>query len=97
MYDQDDTIEKEYITIIKKVAAECVDEMSDSDREFIRMNPHPSKYHFGYGMYIRNKYGPRFEEAGLAYYLCRDNMSRLVLEEIIKILLPEEKADVSLM
>jgi len=93
MYFQNDVFEKEYISMIKKVAAECVDEMSDSDCEYIRVNPHPSKYHFSYGLYIRNKYGPRFEEEGLVYYFCRDNMSRFVLEEIIKILLPEEKTE----
>jgi len=84
-------IENEYEAMLKKVAVECVNEMSESDREYIRMNPFPYKYHFSYGLYIRNTYGPRFEKSGLACYICRDNMSSSVLEEIIKILLPGHK------
>jgi len=76
-----------YNVLIHEVALECIENMTEEDRAYIRMHPDTSRYHFGYGMYIRNKYGPRFSDVGV--YIHRDNISSDVLSEIVFCLLPE--------
>jgi len=70
-----------YKVLIHEVALECIENMTEEDRAYIRMHPDTSRYHFGYGMYIRNKYGPRFSDVGV--YIHRDNISSDVLSEIV--------------
>ena len=77
----------EYERLFKKIAIECVDNMTEADRAYFRAHPDITRYHFTYGLYIRNKYMKRFNEAKIRIH--RDNMSHDVLEEIVHLLLPE--------
>ena len=41
---------------IRDVAYDCFDNMSDKNKKCIIDNPYTFDYHFGYALYIRNKY-----------------------------------------
>ena len=41
---------------IKEVAFDCLANMRDEDKEYIKDNPCSYDYHFGYALYIRNHY-----------------------------------------
>lgn len=74
---------------IDEIAAKCLSELTEEDKQVFREHPNPYEHHFWYGMYIRNKY---FYENGLAIpALIADNMSSQILEKIIDMCLKEEK------
>jgi len=78
---------QKYEALVKEIVLECIEKMSDDDCAYIRTHPDITRYHFGYGMYIRNTYGPRFDRVD--EQISRDDMSGDVLSEIVKVLLPE--------
>jgi len=77
-----------YATLVKEIAKECVDNMTEKEKESFCKDPCITRHHFGYGLYIRNTYYKRFEEAGVMLAF-RDRMSRDVLREIRSILMPD--------
>ncbi len=89
-------MEKEKVTsktskeFIKEVAIDCVANMKEEDKEYIRNNPFASDYHFGYAMYIRNHYihNKDFSEAG--FRVSADDISSKIMKCIFSLLLPEE-------
>ena len=82
-------VDSGYVDMVIEIAKECVNELSEKDIAYLRMNPEVGKQHFAYGMYIRNTYSKRFEDAGI--FIERDRMSSNVLEEIRELILPEYK------
>ena len=45
--------------IMRKIAKECVSELDEKMIEFIKLNLSYTSHHFGYGLYLRNKYFSR--------------------------------------
>jgi len=78
----------EYAALVKTIAEECVANMSKKDQKVFRKHPRLVQHHFGYGLYIRNNFYKRFEDAGIMLTF-RDGMSRDVLREIRSILMPD--------
>ena len=78
----------DYASLVKEIAVECVDNMTEKDKEAFCYDPCIIRHHFGYGLYIRNTYYKRFEEAGVMLAF-RDHMSSDVLREIRTILMPD--------
>jgi len=64
MFFHDEVSKSRYGVLVKEVADECVRNMTDADRTYIRMHPDTIRYHFGYGMHIRNTYGKCFGSSG---------------------------------
>ena len=77
-----------YVALVKVIADECVANMTIKDKRTFRKNPLLSQHHFGYGMYIRNNYTKRFEDANIMLAF-EDDMSADVLREIRTILMPD--------
>ena len=77
-----------YAALIKVIADKCVANMTKKDQKNFRKNPLLAKHHFGYGLYIRNTYTKRFEDANIMLAFA-DDMSTDVLREIRSILMPE--------
>ena len=71
---------------IRKVASDCIQELNDSEKEYLLNHPQYFQHHFGYGLYIRNNYihNRDFSEAG--FWEHPDNLSREIFEEIISVL-----------
>ena len=73
---------------IRAVAEDCINNMSDEDKEYIRKNPVSGEYHFGYALYIRNHYihGKKLQ----FMHFDADTMSSNIMKCIFSILLPDE-------
>lgn len=69
---------------IEDVARKCIADMTEEEKQTFRDDPDPSNYHFGYGMYIRNKY-IRGKELPIEFTYDADRMSGLILERIIEL------------
>jgi len=77
--------EEDEKAFIEDVARKCVASLSEKDKQAFRDDPDPINYHFGYGMYIRNKYihGKAFPNN--LFLLDADGVSQRILERIIEI------------
>ena len=68
---------------VERVAKECIAEMKDEDRAYFIGNPDPYEFHFGYGMYIRNKY---IHGKNLPFfYGMADDLSHEIIVKIIEL------------
>ena len=74
---------------VDEIAAKCLSEMTEEDKQVFREHPNPYEHHFGYGMYIRNQYLYGNELSVPA--IIADNLSSRILEKIIDTILKEEK------
>ena len=74
---------------VDEIAAKCLSEMTEEDKQVFREHPNPYEHHFGYGMYIRNQYFYGDELSVPA--IIADNLSSRILEKIIDTILKEEK------
>lgn len=70
-----------YNKIVREIAEEEVNSMSDEDKEYYLNHPDYNEHHFGYGMYLRNNYIHDKIDV-----LSPDDMSADIFEEIIKLL-----------
>lgn len=70
-----------YNRIVREIAEEEVNSMSDEDKEYYLEHSDYNEHHFGYGMYLRNNY-----IHGKIDVLSPDDMSGDIFEEIIKLL-----------
>ena len=77
-----------YDAMVREIALECVENMTKKDKKTFCQHPRLIDHHFGYGLYIRNTFSQRFEDARIMLAF-RDNMSRDVLREIRNILMPD--------
>jgi hypothetical protein len=75
---------------IKEVALDCVENLKDKDKDYIRENPFPSYYHFGYAMYVRNHYIHCRDFSGVDFWVEPDHLSSRIINFIFSLLLPEE-------
>lgn len=75
---------------IRDVAYDCVDNMSDKNKNSIIDNPYTFDYHFGYALYIRNKYIHRRDLSGLGWNTEADYISSRIMKYIFSILIPNE-------
>ena len=75
---------------IKEVALDCIANMKDEDKEYIRDNPCSMDYHFGYALYIRNHYIHNKDFSNVDFWVEPDYLSGCIMEFIISELLPEE-------
>ena len=71
------------------IALDCVRNMNDEERERIQKEGEIPFYHFGYGMYVRNKY---VHPSSKHLYLEADYISSIVEKFIYAILIEEENA-----
>lgn len=77
------TNEEEFI---ESVAAKCIAKLSEEDKKVLIDNPDPSVHHFGYGLYIRNKYLHGKNLPMSVQFYPKDDLSSMILERIIEIL-----------
>lgn len=75
---------------IKEVAFDCIANMKDKDKEYIRDNPCSMDYHFGYALYIRNHYIHNKDFSDVDFWVEPDHLSGCIMDFIISELLPEE-------
>lgn len=69
---------------VEHVARDCIANMSEEDKQCFREDKDPDSYHFGYGMYIRNKY---IHGKDLPLFVPQpDMLSELIIEKIIDII-----------
>ena len=88
-------MDKEKITartkeeFIREVGEKCLAELTEEEKQKIRDNPCTTSYHFGYAMYIRNRYihGKDWSEAG--FWDDPDDLSARIMAYIISRLLPK--------
>ena len=67
---------------IRDVALDCLDNMSEKDKTYMKANPDPIEYHFSLGMDIRNKY---IYGKDLLFFVGHpDDLSGDIVEEIIR-------------
>ncbi len=67
------------------IAIDCVRKMSRKERQYICDHPDAGEYHFGYAMWIRNRY---IHPAKLHHAFMADNISDNVMQMIFSILIP---------
>ena len=72
--------------LMEKFADECVEKLKQETIEYFKMHISYTHHHFGYGLYLRNKYAERVEEErGLA----RDNLGNEIYIHILSKIFPE--------
>lgn len=71
--------------IMRKIAEECVSELDEKMIEFIKLNLSYTSHHFGYGLYLRNKYFSRVSSECFD----RDGFSSELFVYILAELFPE--------
>ncbi len=76
-YDNRDEAER----FIERVAEEVLGEMKQEDKDSMALHPDPFLYHFGLGLYIRNKY-IHGQELGFSCF-DPDDLSSDIIERII--------------
>ena len=69
------------------IALDCVRNMTDEDCSLIKEKGEIPMYHFGYGMYVRNRY---IHPSKKHTYFMADDVSSTVADYIYAILLPVE-------
>ena len=71
---------------VEAVARDCIEHLSEKDKQCFRDNRDPYDYHTGYGMYIRNHY---IHGKKLGFIcLMADDLSHEIIVRIIEILNP---------
>lgn len=75
---------------MKKIAEECVSELDEKMIEFIKLNLSYTSHHFGYGLYLRNKYFSRVSSECFD----RDGFSSKLFIYILAELFPELGDDI---
>lgn len=75
---------------IKDVALDCIANMKETDKEYIRDNPCSIDYHFGYALYIRNHYIHNKDFSDVDFWVEPDHLSGCIMDYIISELLPDE-------
>jgi hypothetical protein len=73
----------------RAVAEHLAKNLSEEDKKTILEDPEYTKYHFGYGMYIRNKYihGRNIQaNNGKGFVMPADSISADIFHELVKIL-----------
>lgn len=78
---------------IEKIANECVENMSDEDKEYISDHPCALDYHFGYCMYIRNKYLWNADLESMGIDAHPDDLSGSIMRRIISMLTDYDETD----
>ena len=76
--------EEDRQAFIEDVARKCIADMTEEEKQTFMDDPDPLNYHFGYGMYIRNKY-LRGKELPIEFIYDADRMSGQILEKIIEL------------
>ena len=76
---------------IRETASDAISRLSKKDKKALLDNPDPLYHHFGYGMYIRNRYIHNKKLGVLA--MDKDGLSTQIVEEVIKRLLKEGNTD----
>ena len=76
---------------IRETADDAISRLSKKDKKALLDNPDPLYHHFGYGMYIRNRYIHNKKLGVLA--MDKDGLSTQIVEEVIKRLLKEGNTD----
>ena len=69
---------------VDRVARDCIAEMTEEEKVHFVGNPNPYEFHFGYGMYIRNKY-IHGKNLGFFYGMA-DDLSHEIIVKIIEII-----------
>lgn len=78
---------------IEKIANECVENMSNEDKEYICDHPRALDHHFGYCMYIRNKYLWNADFESMGNYVHPDDLSGYIMSRIISMLTDYDNTD----
>ena len=87
---------KKYSEFVNRVADEVVTELDENDKKYMRENPDSGKYHFGLGLYIRNKHIYRPHQNFDIVFKEPDDVSDDILKRIIYLLTeikPEDQVD----
>ena len=66
------------------IALDCIRNMSEKDREYVKNHVNYSEYHFGYAMFIRNKYVWHARKCGYD----ADGTSHCIMNKIFTVLHP---------
>ena len=78
----------------RTVAEHLAKNLSEEDKKTILEDPEYTKYHFGYGMYIRNQYihGRNIQaNKGKGFCMQADDISAGIFSKLVKILKKEAK------
>ena len=73
---------KEQEKFINETVEVCLSELTNEDKEALLVNPDPIDHHFGYGMYIRNRF---IHDKDLKFPVdSADYLSTEIVERIIR-------------
>ena len=75
---------------IRDVAIDCIANMKEKDKEYIRDNPCSIDYHFSYALYIRNNYIHNKDFSDVDFWVEPDHLSGCIMDYIFSELLPDE-------
>ena len=82
---------KTELEFVTKVAEECITNMSEEEKHYMRLHPCSLDYHFSYGVYIRNQYIYNKDFSNTNFISDPDYLSMKILNMIIAKLIPEYK------
>ena len=72
----------EHEKFVNETASDAISKLSKEDKKALLDNPDPIYHHFGYGMYIRNRYIHNKELRFPVVF--KDDLSSEIVEEIIR-------------
>ena len=82
VYEKIKSIDEPADEFINETVEAALSELSEEDKKALLDNPDPLDHHFGYGMYIRNRYIHGKKHGLIA--MDKDSLSAQIVEEIIK-------------
>lgn len=91
MSQMNNIYEETELKFVIAVAEDCIKNMTEEDKHYIRLHPCSVEYHFSYGMYIRNQYIYNQDFFNLNFICNPDDLSMKILNMIISKLIPEYK------
>lgn len=75
---------------VRSVGEDCLENLSEDDKEYIREHPYANDYHFGYAMFIRNHY---IYNHDLEFEHEPDSLSGTIMDYIISKLTEYDSSD----
>lgn len=80
---------KTELEFVNEVANDCINHLSEKDKEYLISNPYAIDYHFSYCLYIRNQYIHNRDFSNVSFWSEPDHLSSEIIRMIFSKLLPE--------
>ncbi len=91
MSQMEEIYAKSELEFVTAVAEDCIKNMTEEEKHYMRLHPCSVEYHFSYGVHIRNKYIYNQDFCNINFIFEPDDLSMKILNMIISKLIPEYK------